>query len=364
MSYAQWEALPQERFGGEKFLVEVGNEYKESRLIEDRSEALEEADVIEVPVEYKRDFQRDVDGALRSLGGIATGTKNRFIPQKESIQGAANHYCEVTGDRSLFKEDRIILTDKFHPDENPDWSEIVNEDYIEDVIIDNTIPFAVHIDLAYSQCNVGVAIGRVIGFNAMKNYTVYSERSKSFKAIENVMAPVIMVDGVLSIASPAGGEIDLEMVKGLVIWLKGKLNIKWGTSDSFQSQPMLQSLRKHEIRSGQLSVESSPAPYITLKEAIKDKRILYPEHSVMLRELRELERDTKKDQIIKPAGGSKDLADALASVAYILTLKEGAPKRTSRTGSIHGTLDALKKSRSVRQVRSLNTNARESLRRI
>jgi hypothetical protein len=28
MNYSQWEALPQDRFTGEKFLVEVGNEVK------------------------------------------------------------------------------------------------------------------------------------------------------------------------------------------------------------------------------------------------------------------------------------------------------------------------------------------------
>ena len=356
MSYAQWEALPQERFCGDKFLVEIGNEYKESRLIDDASEAVEDADVIEIPIEYKKDFQRDVDGSLRSFGGIATGTKNRFIPQKELIQDAADHYGRVTGNMTLFKQDSIVLTDHFHPDENPDWSEIVNEDYIENNILDPTVAFAVHADLGVTQCNVGIAVGRVIGFNAMKSYTVYSERHKSFRELENVMAPVIIIDGVLAISSPAGGEIDLESVKGLIVWLKGRLNVKWGTSDSFQSQPMLQSFRKHGIRSGQISVEETPAPYITFKQAIKDKRVLYPPHQLMLKEVRELERDTKKDKIIKPNGGSKDIADAVASVCYILTTKEGAVSRTSRTG-LHSTSDLKLRNRN----RTLNSS-RASLR--
>ena len=55
MKYSQWEALPEDRFTGEKFLVEVEDDVKQSRLLKTREEAVDDDKVIEVPIEYSED---------------------------------------------------------------------------------------------------------------------------------------------------------------------------------------------------------------------------------------------------------------------------------------------------------------------
>lgn len=342
MSHSQWEAFPQSRFCGEKFLVEVGSDYKNSKVLENRSEAVEDADIIEIPIEYKTDFEHDVAGALKSYGGIATGSKNQFLPDKEAIIAATTLYNNVTGGKTLFKMESVVITDFVSGQEKMDWSEIVDFDYIDEVINDITVPFAAHVDVAQTECNAGIAISRIIGWNNIAKYPYYNEDKQGISISENVMLPVIMVDGVIAFVSKSGKEIDIQRLGDLVVFLNSKINIRFGTADSYQSAQMLQNFRKYKIRSGIVSVETSNAPYIAVKQCLKDNRILYPNHSILHKELRELERDSQKDLIIKPPGGSKDLSDAVASTVHVLSTSGGKcvrPRSRDR----------------VRQIRSTNT---------
>ena len=102
MNYSQWEALPEDRFTGEKFLVEVGNDVKQSRVLKSREEAVDDEDVIDVPIEYKAEFERDIDGALRDLAGVSSSTKHPFISCRELIVSAYKEFTKVSGSRQLF----------------------------------------------------------------------------------------------------------------------------------------------------------------------------------------------------------------------------------------------------------------------
>ena len=241
-------------------------------------------------------------------------------------------YNAVTGGQTLFKIESVVLSDLFMKKEQPDWGEIVNLEYIEEVINDKIVPFAAHVDVAVSECNAGIAIGRIIGWNNMPTYKYYDEREKGMVEATNVTVPVIMVDGVLAVMSKHGVEIDIELLGDLIIFLKGLINIRFGTADSYQSAQLLQKFRKYKIRSWIVSVETSNAPYIAVKQALKDKRMLYPLNKILHKELRELERDSKKDTIDKPAGGSKDLSDSLSSVTHVLSTI-GSVNRSPRKDS-------------------------------
>ena len=363
MNYAQWDALPPDRYSKEVFLVEVGNEFKQSRIIESMEEAVEESDVIKIPVfPYKKDFERDIEGALRSYGGIATGVKNPFIPQRDLIISASESHVQLMDGKSLFKKDSVVISKYWNRDEAPDWTQIVDMEYVEECILDPNVAFAAHADLATTQCNAGLAVGRVLGFNNMTSYSVYSERDKSFKEVSNVLAPVFMIDGVLAIEPPVGDEIDIDAIRSLVLFLKTILNIRWATADSHESAAMLQAFRKYGIRSGVVSVELSTTPYVTFKEAIKDKRVLYPDHALLKKEIRELERDTAQDKIIKPPGGSKDLSDSVSSVVHILSTKEGAPRQNSVRNLNLNDEKLRDRKQPVRQIRTLGDESIEAQR--
>jgi hypothetical protein len=155
---------------------------------------------------------------------------------------------------------------------------------------------------------------------------------REFVEIKDIRAPIYMLDGVLRVMPPrGGGEIDLELVRDLVLWLRGELFMKWATCDSYQSTMMLQAFKKARIRSGVLSCDQTIEPYAELKAAIKDERILYPENATLIRELRELEKDPEKDKVDHPPGGSKDCSDAVAGVVFVLQKKEARYGRAVTT---------------------------------
>lgn len=340
MKYSQWEALPADRFCGEKFLVEVGNDFKRSQVIPTMEAAVDKDDVIEVPIEYKTEFDRDIDAALRDLGGIAAGSKSPFIPYRELIGKAMDHFETIVGGRQLFKLDEVVLQNLFSSDEDPDWSLLVDETYFDRCMAVSETPFAAHIDVGLTTDAAGLAIGRIVGYKMLAESKIFDESCGSFVEVRDIRVPIYQIDGVLRIVAPANDEVDLGLVRDLILYLRGKLPLHYATSDSYQSAMLIQAFRKARIRSGVLSVDTSSAPYTEVKLAIKDERIWLPRHSVLARELREVEKDKKKDKVDHPPGGSKDVSDAVAGVVYILQKKEasyGRPaRRIARSGSSDG----------------------------
>lgn len=349
MKYSQWEALPKDRFCGQNFLVEVGNEFKQSRILTVIDEAVDEEDVIHVPTEYLSEFERDLDAALRDLAGVATGTKHPFIPFRENIKWAQDEHKAMNDGRSLFNVQSCVLSDIVLDPEDPDWSYLIDYTYIDECILDNAAVFATHIDVGLTNDAAGVGIGHISGYKMLPEFKYFNERTGEFVEVRDVRAPVYAIDGLLQVKAPPNGEVDLELVRDLILHLRGYINVRWGTLDSWQSAMMIQSFKKAKIRSGVLSVDASIAPYAEVKQAIKDKRIYFPEHDVGSKELREVEKDSKKEKIDHPEGGSKDCSDAIAGVVYMLHRKEASYGRSGRRRP--GAMNKRSKTPNVRRVR-------------
>jgi hypothetical protein len=136
------------------------------------------------------------------------------------------------------------------------------------------------------------------------------------------MLPQIIFDFVLEVRPPKNGEINFEMIRTLLYKLRyTELPIYWVTMDSYQSKDMEQLLRQKGFKTGQQSMDRTTKPYDLLKTALQDGRLLIPTHDKAMKELVRLERDPMTGKIDHPAGGSKDLADAIAGVAHGLTMR-------------------------------------------
>ena len=332
MSYSQWEALPADRFCGDKFLIEVGNELKQSRILANIEDALDAEDVVEVPTEYQIEFERDIDAALKDLGGIATGTKSPFIPYREAMQLARDKFNSLTGGNQLFVNDDIFLPDFF--DRIDEWNDLINDDYIRDVLLDKQAVFAAHIDVGLTGDALGLGVGHISGYKNLPSTRFFDSRANSFIEVTDILAPIYHIDGALRIQSRSGEEVDLEMVRDFVMHLRSRINLGWCTMDSYQAPLFYQSFRKARIRSGVLSVDTSIAPYTEVKLAVKDERILMPSQETLAKELREIERDKKKNKIDHPPAGSKDVADAIAGLVFILYSKVARFKRARRSSAV------------------------------
>lgn len=354
MNLAQWESIPTEKLSEEKFFVELGDDSRRSRIIKSKELAIAGAEVVAIPIDYLVEFERDLDGALKDIGGIVVGNTSPFIPYKELIIKAQDKYQKIHT-RSLFRKEHLYLS-TLDPEEQ-DWESIVDLDYIKNDILNVNDVFACHIDVGLNKKKgdaAGLSIGRIFGYTFLPAYKYYDPTKKDFVEIRDIRAPIYHIDGALQVRARKGDEIDLNLVRDLIMWLRGHLNLKWGTLDTYQSVMMIQAFRRAKMRCGVLSVDTSIAPYTEVKMAIKDERIYMPPHKTLNKELREIERT--KDKIDHPKNGSKDVSDSVAGVIYILQHKEanysskrGARRTSNKTGD------------SLRRIRTPHSRSRSGV---
>jgi hypothetical protein len=290
-----WEVKPKGAFSGQMFRIFTGDLYRLPRIldfVEDVSGPQYEGPIDEIPIEYLSDFQRDIHSALRDIAGVATGVIHPFIPDRKAIAAAFGWTESVLSRPGCdFVETRLLIC--------PEYFRRKSE------------PRFVHLDLAFSSDSAGIACGYVDRFVEMQ---------RGEHAVE--LLPQIIFDFVLEVRPPKNGEINFKKIRTLLYKLRDNgLPIRWVTMDSYQSKDTEQLLRQRGFITGQQSMDRTTKPYDLLKTALQDERVLIPTHDKAMKELGLLERDPMTGRIDHPAGGSKDLADAIAGVAHGLAMR-------------------------------------------
>lgn len=314
---AQWESLPQDRLSSERFLVEVGDETRTSRIINSRSEAVDAESVIEVPMDYKRDFESDLEAAIRDLAGVPVGGTSAFIKRRETIEKAAKQHDVMFDGRQLFTESVVDLSFYRHRLER-----LLDDKYLEQFDGQHVI-FYLSADLALSGDSCGLAVSHFAGLKSVGKSTNWDEETKQYVEVQAGQEPMVVVDGLIEIVPPKVDEIDINLIGDLIEMFNARVPLEIVTADSFQSAAMLQRMRKlrnsmgRRIRAQMLSVDTTIAPYSEVKQALRDERILFPNVTKVKKELRELILDPKRMKIDHPVDGSKDLSDALAATTYV-----------------------------------------------
>jgi hypothetical protein len=290
-----WEVKPKGAFSGQMFGIFTGNLYRLPRILdvdEVVSESQYEGLIDAIPIEYLSDFQRDIHSALRDIAGVATGVIHPFIHDREAIAAAFGETASILSRPGCdFVETGLdFCTDNFRHRNEPRFA---------------------HIDLAFSSDSAGIACGHVDRFVDMESGEHEVE-----------VLPQIIFDFVLEVRPPKNGEINFKRIRTFLYNLRNHgLPIHWVSMDSYQSKDMEQLLKQHGFKSGQQSMDRTTKPYDLLKTALQDGRALIPSHDKAMKELVRLERDPVAGRIDHPAGGSKDLADAIAGVAHGLTMR-------------------------------------------
>lgn len=290
-----WDVKPEGTFSDERFRVFTGDLTRKPRILTEL-DVLPEEDhplIVEVPSDFKHEFQTDILNALREIAGVSTLAQSPYIPNVEAIKASAsganlflNHWCDF----DQVKMQMLLST-----------------------ITDLSEPRAVHLDLSRSDDSTGLAIGHMAGMKIIQ------------RGEEKEIRPRIVIDGAIEVRPPKNGEILFWKIREAIYRLKELgLNIKWVTCDSYQSTDTLQVLRDKGYITGEISMDTSIKPYMMLKSAIYDERIVMPDHPLLVRELGALEYIPKKDKVDHPYSGgctSKDMADAVCGVAYCLEMR-------------------------------------------
>ena len=297
-----WEVCPPGRFAGPTFEVYIGDEHHKPFVCSADRPAPDDANtagmVMDVPIEYRPQFDRDLLNALRDIAGISTTALHPFIMEPERVVECFGKHASVfSREMCDFDQQRLMIFPKEIKNPNePRW---------------------IHIDLAITRDSCGFAVGYVKGFTKILRGTAISEHDKT-PAYE--IMPQIHMDGVLEIQPPRGGEIIYERIRNIIYTLtKMGMKIRWITFDSFQSADSMQILSRKGYTTGDLSLDKSTGPYEIAKQALYDGRVDMPAHEKCLKEFLRLERDEVKEKIDHRVNESKDCSDAVAGVVSGLT---------------------------------------------
>lgn len=320
--YAAWDVKPKQNFNGEKFWVLIGNSAVRSRVIKDKPEAdavdrgwLEEQEcrLIEVPIEYYDDFDRDLENGIRDIAGISTHAISAFMNRigriDECISKEMQHPFETVeydyGNGAGFMWHSLCR--QYDRKLSGGYKEV----YWQPLRNPKTGRH-VHIDPSLSGDSTGMAMGHI------ERWVEVVRRGPDGEEYTDV-APYIVVDLMLRVNPPQGEQIFLPDIRRLVYELQDHgFHLSGFSCDSYQSAEMIQQMKAHGVRSEVVSVDRTMDAYDALKSAIYERRIEFYHYEPFIAELRALEYDKVRGKVDHPVAGTKDVADAVAGMVYAL----------------------------------------------
>lgn len=328
ISMPRWEALAQKtELSGEVFPVLVGDAYRPSRILntedtEDYTKALQTGlQIIEVPIEYYQNFQRDVVGSLQDIAGVSTkGMRaSKWLPSEIFALNCmdrekVNPVQQPTLEIGLKSEDTRLIN-------------YLNLDLLENY----SKPRFLSVDVAYAAGGdaMGISCCHVSGYESK---TVEDEEQGEM--IEKVV-PIVQTDFIFRIKAPAEDEIPLKVFRQLVADLYNVgIHFAKITSDlKSLSNESLQILIKRGFPAEYMSVDKKPDAYLAWKDMVLEGRWKCFYHEYLLFEMKHLEFDRAKnkidhpdkvsEQLVSEAGvktivlkGTKDIADSTCASVY------------------------------------------------
>ena len=288
-------------FGG-TFQIAVGNDEQGTTVIEEGMlpgvHYPATAQIMDIPMPYKPDFQKNPDAALRDIVGIATDAISPFIRKRQKIVDAINRGT-IRAIPSMVEKDDVELA--------TDGMPVLNRDYLMRLSpAQRRKPRWVHVDLSRNKDRCGIGMVALEGFVASR-----------VGDVEGIAAslPKFTVELAVGIKPSAVAEIDIADVRNWVMQLVAVygLNIAGISFDGFDSRETIQTLNKAGIRAKALSLDTSPVPYEDFRDALYEDRIdIQPDCELLSVELRTLEFYPQKNKVDHPPRGTKDVSDGVA----------------------------------------------------
>ena len=295
---AQYDVWPEERYSGDKFRLLIENEAAaDVRILTDEERAPDGATVVEIPVEYRENFEIDSAGALRDIVGRSVKSINPFLRRREKVNEAVIAGQEM-GLESFLVKDNVILGLEGMP-------LVTRGHYCQSP----SKPRYVHIDLSSTGDRCGIAMVRFDGFTDVVRATGEVET-----------LPIATCEMAVTILPNQQAEIEIGEVRAWVRQLKRKYGypIRGITYDGWNSLESRQQWKKQGMRTGLQSVDRTSVPYKNLRDAIYDGRLRIYFQDILVDQLISLEYDDKRDKVEHPPKGSKDVADALCGAYWLL----------------------------------------------
>jgi hypothetical protein len=322
-----WEAKRETNYSGTKFKVMIGDAYRPSRIIHTPEEArwgLENNfSVIDIPIEYYRDFERDINGSLKDLAGVSTYElrKSKLFPSELVIE-------ECYDEEKIHPVAHITYTTAIN-----DNSRLIDAVDLSKIRVNRSIPRFTHTDVAYS----GETGSDALGF-AMSSIRGWQPTHMTDEAGNIVVqnAPIIETDFCMRIKAMEGDQIRIGMIREFHFDLRAAgFNLQKCTFDlKLLSIDTIQILSQAGMPADYLSLDKTPGGYLAFRDIVRDKRWVFCKVPYVHFELANLEYDREKNKVDHPdkvkqilvlqsgdvketvTRGSKDLADGIAGSVY------------------------------------------------
>lgn len=335
--HTQWTVKPDEEFCGEVFWVLCSTSAMKSRILtEDEYDMVtdewmeaNDAFVMDIPIEFKSDFESNMEEALRDIAGFSTEAISQFVQRPKAILSA-------------------IDPERVHPFSDEEWvagspgkflwnhlsikfQRRLPGGFKEDAFKPRRNPRAmrwVHLDTSTSGDSSGMAVGHIDRW-----VEVVQTDSEGGKQVD--VLPFYIIDFMLRINPPPGEQIYMPNLRTMIYQFMAKgYQIAGVSTDTYQYVEMHQQIRRRGISTHIISMDTSTEPYDELKSAFYDNRIEIYNYKPFIDEFKFLEYDRLSGTIDHPVAGSKDVSDAVAGVVHGLkTLSKRMPLQGEKHNS-------------------------------
>lgn len=334
-TFPQWEVLGNVKFklSGSTFKMDVGDSINPPRILEQDELAHEGSRVIEVPEEYRDQFELNPEDAIKDIAGISTGSVLKFFSNMKPILESLSDELQ-----NPFTHEEIQLSV---------GSDVQIKDFL---VLDRyfsqrgtqlfpkrhpNAPRFVHIDMSTGAMDaLAMTCVHPVGTIQVNSRNMVSQRK------EAILKPSFEIDWMLRItrSTHIKEPIDLGEIRMFLYWLKNNnVPIKLISADLLtMSSETLAIMKQLGFETKYISIDRTKEPYRTLRQIFGERRIKTFIHDYLFLELVNLEdRDKKIDhpseftqkweisgRKVQPKIGSKDCADALAGACYNAEMSE------------------------------------------
>lgn len=312
-----WDAKPKHIFCGERFPVAIGDAFNPSKII--TREEIEESkgkgfNIINVPVEFKPEFQRDIIGSLRDIAGVTVAgmRRSKLVPSENLIIE-----CFDPTKKDPVKVQTVSIGLKDEVDLM--WYLDLNA-----IRVPRSVQRFIGLDIAFTGDAAGLAMSCIREWKE-----VQGQRADGTYATYNV--PIVETDFAMRIKAKDGDRIPIHKIRKLVLDLRtaGFIIGEFSSDLPLASEDTFQLLSSAGIKTEYQSVDKDPKPYTDFVSLIYEKRWVCHRQSMLLSELSNLEKDPITGKVDHPStiqdieflddgttkeivlSGSKDMADAV-----------------------------------------------------
>lgn len=296
---AMWEVHAEKNiYSGKTFPVFIGTNTEQPMICTTDKEVDDHAGyVIQVPIEYRPEFEENLPGALMDIAGVASRSSMNLIYNVEKWIKCQCLDNAVTKDEislSLDGEDHLI-------------------DYMKGKLPD--LGYYVHLDGALSGDRFGFAMSAVEKQMAVTGND-YLTGAKTVRLMPGLTTPI-----AFGIKARPGSEVPLWKVRKFLLDLRNMgVRIMQVSTDGFQSADMRQMLAKMGFNVKYVSVDLTKDAYLQFASGVSHGTVKVPKSPILDFEVRNLQNQDRKidhPQKVMVNGkyvkGGKDIADAVAA---------------------------------------------------